>query len=246
MNIALLNLKKLQDVDDLARAERKAVAEGRTLLAAARAKLKNGEDRLAEIRRLQGNEEARHRDLEGELKTLSVKKKSNEDRLLIFKNNTEYTALIKEADFLAKRVDEIENEALAILERLEKRATAIGATELALAQTRDAVTGQAADFKAAEAVSQNCLADLAAQRVALTGAIEPNLIKRYEEIAGNKGGLAVAAAQNGLCLACRMGFPPQIYNELQQNEKISVCPNCGRFLYWPGHHDFQPQEEPKP
>lgn len=245
MNITLLNLKKLQEVDDLVRARHKAMAESRTLLAVTSAKLKSDENNLAEIRRLQRNEEVRHRDLEGELKTLAVKKKSNEDRLVTFKNNTEYTALIKEADFLAKRVDEIENKALVILEQLEKRAAVIDAMELALTQIRAAVTSQLADFKAAEAASKNYLANLTIQRAALTEAIEPNLIKRYEEIAGTKGGLVVTAALNGLCLACRMSFPPQIYNELQQNQKISVCPNCGRFLYWPGHHDFQPQTKLK-
>ncbi len=246
MNTTLLKLKKLQEVDDLVRARHKAMAESRTLLAVTSAKLKSGENNLAEIRRLQRDEEAKHRDLEGELKILAVKKKSNEDRLATFKNNIEYIALIKEANFLAKRVDEIENKALVILEQLEKRAAVIDTMELALTQIRDAITSQVADFKADEVASQKYLADLTTQRVTLTEAIEPNLIKRYEEIAETKGELVVTAALNSLCLACRMSFPPQIYNELQRNQKISVCPNCGRFLYWPDHNDFQPQTKLKP
>jgi predicted nucleic acid-binding Zn-ribbon protein len=51
--------------------------------------------------------------------------------------------------------------------------------------------------------------------------------------------VAVTAAAEGLCLACRLSFPPQFYIELQRNEKISVCPNCGRLIYWRDHPDFK-------
>lgn len=239
MNTELLNLIRLQEADDQLGQTRKTLTESAARLAGARAELEKAEQRQAERSHLQSADEARHRELEGELADLAEKKRKNGNRQLAVKNDGEYAALQKEADFLVRKIDQLEDETLALLDRLGEGAEEISALVEAAAGARAAWETLAAATLAEAQALQTRLEDLTVRRADLAQTVRPDLLKRYEDTARTKGGLAVTAASAGLCLACRLSFPPQVYNELQRNEKISVCPNCGRLIYWREHPDFQ-------
>ncbi|MDR0881032.1 MAG: C4-type zinc ribbon domain-containing protein [Candidatus Adiutrix sp.] len=247
MNAILLDLKNLQEVDTQARLHRKALDEGAAQLARAAAGLKN---LTAEAAARQRELEAlgrRHRELEAEVADLSLKKKNNENRQMSVKTQGEYDALLKEAGFLAARIDELEDEILALLDQIEiKEAEAGGLARAVSAETENyEQLAAAAEQSRAERLAQ--LAGLESRRRSLAAALPPDRLKQYETIAQSRAGLAVTAAAEGLCLACRLSFPPQIYNELQRNEKIMTCPNCGRLIYWRDHPDFKvPEAVPCP
>jgi len=44
--------------------------------------------------------------------------------------------------------------------------------------------------------------------------------------------VAVVAVRNGTCEGCRMRVPPQLYNQIQRNEQVFLCPSCQRMLHW--------------
>lgn len=247
MNTALIDLKNLQEVDDEARHDVRALEEGARRRAVAAASLKASEDRLAGAR---GEVEAmrvRHRTLEGEVADLSGRRTNNSRRQMAVKNNSEYAALQKEAEFLSTRINELEDEILALLDRLEKREVDITDLEALVSEEVAAYAALAAETEKAELAGRERLADLSRRRQALTAALPANLLKQYDDIAKARGGRAVTAATGGLCLACRLGFPPQLFNDLQRGEKILNCPNCGRIIYWSDHPDLAgPQEAPKP
>lgn len=246
MNTVLLDLKKLQEVDDLSRLSQKALEEGAASLAEAGARLKALEGRLASARAELETGRSRHRALEAEVADLSVKKKNNENRQLSIKNAAEYTALMKEAEFLSTKIGELEDETLELLDRMERAEAEIGRQE-ALALEEAAVYAKSAqEIEKRLADSREGLAELAGQRRALAESLPADQLKRYEEIARVRAGLAVAAAAEGLCQACRLGFPPQVFNELQRNEKILTCPNCNRIIYWRDHPDFKSEETSQP
>lgn len=246
MNTVLLDLKNLQEVDDLTRLSRKVLDEGAAKLSEAGAKLKSFEGRLAAAQAELETMRARHRSLEAEVADLSVKKKNNETRQLSIKNQNEYTALMKEAEFLTTRIGELEDETLDLLDRIEKAELAIGNLEMLVGEEAVIYAKNSSEIEMAQVDSRERLAELALRREALVGTLPADQLKRYEEIAKVRGGLAVAAAAEGLCLACRLGFPPQIFNDLQRNEKILTCPNCNRLIYWRDHPDFKSEEIPQP
>lgn len=246
MNTVLLDLKNLQEVDDLTRLSRKTLSEGAARLSAAEAHLKAFEDRLAAAKAELTTRRARHRTLEAEVADLSVKKKNNENRQLSIKNANEYTALTKEAEFLAKRIGELEDETLELLDRMEKAEVEIGGLELLVGEEALICAKSAEEIEKSQADSRDHLAELALRRESLLATLPAAQLKRYEEIARVRAGLVVAAATDGFCQACRLGFPPQIFNELQRNEKILNCPNCNRIIYWPDHPDFKSEEPPQP
>ncbi|MDR1051986.1 MAG: C4-type zinc ribbon domain-containing protein [Deltaproteobacteria bacterium] len=50
-----------------------------------------------------------------------------------------------------------------------------------------------------------------------------------------------------MCRCCRLSIPPQLYNELQRNDKLITCPNCARILWWMHHPHFKDHcTEPEP
>ena len=244
MNLILCDLKNLQAVDDQLRQARQALEEGEATLGQAGARLKAFESKLAAARADLAAMQARHRELEGEVAGLAVKQKNNETRQMNIKSDQEYAALTREAGFLAGRINELEDETLELLDRIEKREVEI--SDLALVVTEESATyGRlAAVTERARETSRNLLAELTVRREATVAALPPAQLRQYDEIFKNRAGRAVTAAAAGLCLACRLGFPPQVFNELQRNEKILTCPNCGRIIYWQDHPDFA--EEPRP
>ena len=56
--------------------------------------------------------------------------------------------------------------------------------------------------------------------------------RRYEMIFSRRGGVAVVAVRGGTCQGCHMHVPPQLYNLIQRNEQLILCPNCQRMLFW--------------
>ena len=244
MKTVLSALIGLQEADDQARREDRLLKETATELARARAGLARDEGEVADLKGLQAAEEARHRELEAEVADLTVRKRKNEDRQMAVKSEGEYAALKKEAEYLGQKISDLEDETLALLDRLDERRDLIKDRAAKAAEAGAACAELAARAEAGEKAARCALEDLAARRVELTGIVGPELFRQYEETARDRGGVAVTAAAEGLCLACRLSFPPQFYNELQRNEKISVCPNCGRLIYWRDHPDFKTEPPP--
>jgi predicted nucleic acid-binding Zn-ribbon protein len=244
MKAAMPALIGLQETDDQIRRERRLMAETAAALAAARVGLAKVEGEASDMRGLQAAEEARHRELEAEMADLAVRKRKNEDRRLAVKTEGEYAALKKEAEYLGRKISDLEDETLALLDRLDERRELLAGLDARAAEAGTFCAELAARAEAGEKSGRAALEALAARRAELAGSLGQALFKQYEDTARDRGGLAVTAAAEGLCLACRLSFPPQFYNELQRNEKISVCPNCGRLIYWRDHPDFKPEPPP--
>jgi predicted nucleic acid-binding Zn-ribbon protein len=71
-----------------------------------------------------------------------------------------------------------------------------------------------------------------AARTELMQAVDGELRRKYEMIFSRRGGLAVVEVRGGICLGCRMRVPPQLFNEIQRNEHVILCPSCQRMLFW--------------
>jgi hypothetical protein len=70
------------------------------------------------------------------------------------------------------------------------------------------------------------------RRQAVMATVDEELRRRYETILARRGGLAVVPVRQGTCQGCRMRIPPQLYNQIQRNEQVILCPSCQRMLHW--------------
>src|SRR5205823_11549605 len=71
-----------------------------------------------------------------------------------------------------------------------------------------------------------------AARSELAQTIDDDLRRKYEMIFSRRGGLAVVEVRSGICQGCRMRVPPQLFNQIQRNAEVILCPSCQRMLFW--------------
>jgi predicted nucleic acid-binding Zn-ribbon protein len=247
----ILDLIKLQALDDKIKLWRKTAEEGPAKLAEARLRLSALESGIASRTAALAQNRSRRRELEAETADLGERRKTNQSRLLKARNNDEYRAILKEGETIATMISTREDEILLLMDSGEKLEDSLKTL------TADART-EAADYEARSKEIESAIGEgrrnaaaAEAERVGMLAAIPPEILGRYATVARNRAGQAMSPVRDGQCQACRLSIPPQMFNELQRTDKIMVCPNCARIMYWvkePHFREFlgEPAEDPKP
>lgn len=241
MKETLLQLKKLQDVDNLNVTLSRSLQENSLQQEALVKVLATGQEQLNQSQQQQKERKAKHRELETQVADLDKKRQSTEERQLMAANKAEMEALDRQHQTLAASLDEVENQTLELLDLMEsqevelKKQVKVVAEEQA--ETRKQKELLAMDVKDIE----DELSRLKIVREELSSALPASVWSKYQEISQNRAGRAVSSASGGLCQVCRLSLPPQLLNELQKQEKMLHCPHCTRFLYWGDAPDVQVQ-----
>mgnify|MGYP000966773868 CR=1 FL=1 len=76
------------------------------------------------------------------------------------------------------------------------------------------------------------LTDAIEERKRLQSVISDPLIRKYEQLAQDRGGFAVAPIRGNLCGGCHVALPSSIVILAKPNDRIVRCENCGRILCW--------------
>jgi predicted nucleic acid-binding Zn-ribbon protein len=244
----ILNLITLQDLDNKIRIWRQTAAEGPAKLEQARERLSTLEaERDALVAKQAENAKAR-RELEAETADLTQRKATNQTRQLKARNNNEYRAVLKEAETIASTLTAKEDELLVLMDEGEKLQSLLPGLAADCANETLAFADQESTIRAIIKEGQLSEAEALEKRSALLPSIPPAILGRYNTIAGNRDGQAMAPVVQGMCRICRLSIPPQLFNELQKNDKLLACPNCARILYWmhhPAFKDFCTEPEPQ-
>ena len=143
----------------------------------------------------------------------------------------EAEALQHEISVLATEASELDDSALAALERSEtldaeirerQREREILATDLA---TAESVARDAAQSISAEIVRVD------AQRAELTEDIESTLLAAYEKRRNMHGGIAIARLAKSTCGGCHIDLSTTEIESLRRSDETErECPNCARWL----------------
>ncbi len=175
----------------------------------------------------------KYRDMEMETQLNSDNITKSDARLRIVKTNKEYQAILKEIEEFHKTNSSIEDEMLAYLEEIE--------TVQKTASTRQD------DYKKFEGRVKNERDDLEKGTQDINLRMDA-ITTRYEEVlkdvdagylnrfnmifAYKPDHMAVVPAIGEVCMGCNMNIPPQMYNDLQREDKLRMCPHCQRIIYW--------------
>ena len=156
-------------------------------------------------------------------------RKRNRVRLTSGRSRRE--ALQHEISVLATEASELDDSALAALERSEtldaeirerQREREILATDLA---TAESVARDAAQSISAEIVRVD------AQRAELTEDIESTLLAAYEKRRNMHGGVAIARLAKSTCGGCHIDLSTTEIESLRRSDETErECPNCARWL----------------
>lgn len=147
-------------------------------------------------------------------------------------NAKELQAYQDEIAGFRRRIADLEDEELALMEQLEP----IEASLAALAGTKAELDERAIALTAQVAVAE---ADLNAERTSvgamradLAGGIDPGSLAEYERVRARLGGVAVARLEAGVCGACHLKLSAVEVDRILHlpADEAVTCEDCGRFL----------------
>ena len=225
-------LAALQRVDQSLRDNTQALQAGESRVAALAEAVQVHEAAVAAAEHELGELRARQRDLEGRLAAAEAKMKDRRMRITRIRNDKELGLAKREVDLLKEETSGIETDLVTVLDQVEtstKRLEAVQAELASLAGARDTEAEQLRDTigRLGAEIERD-----RSRRDQLIEGVDGELRRRYEMIFSRRGGIAVVAVRGGTCQGCHMHVPPQLFNQIQRNEQLILCPNCQRMLYW--------------
>lgn len=188
------------------------------------------EKKEEEKRRIEEIERERIK-LEGELEMESERIKRSQLKLLEIKTNKEYQALLKEIETGKEHNSQREEAIIGMLEEIDRlKADYASTIERAHKERKEIEEEQAKVREQMVAVEQNII-HWHHNREEIVRELDPELLKRYTTLKERRNGIAVVLVKDEGCQGCYVNIPPQMYNEVQKNKEIIICPNCHRILY---------------
>ena len=231
MRPELANLIRLQGIDLEIRkinSEKTAVPERlaalKERLSSKKTQLNDLNDRLTEIQR-------RKIEVEDEFELENVRLNKSKKKTSAVKTNRELYALQKEIDEIKKANSSRENEILFAMEETSAIEEEIKTTKGEIKQANKEMKAEEKRVRKLEAKLDEKIVILSKDVEAMTKEIRPDLLSKYLFLKDRRAGVAIAAVTDGVCTACNMNIPPQLYNELLRDERIFTCPSCQRLIY---------------
>jgi uncharacterized protein len=223
-------LAELQQVDLEVAALRKSadihprqLAELERELGAARSAVEAERNRVADIERQKAT-------LEQNIAAEKDKVKKWEARLAEQRSTREYSALAREIDIAKKANQTMSDEVVELAKTLAGAREAVKAREAEFATRQEQLTTRMNDLRGKLADSEKQVKELEGKRAGVSGAVDSNLLRRYEAIRKKKLPALVGVVA-GTCQGCNMNVPPQLYNNLRVSLGTDVCPSCHRIIY---------------
>lgn len=190
------------------------------------AELDSEQQRLDDLKHQQHSAEWDIDDLTGKIKAV-------EDQLYggRITNPKELTGLQHEVETLKARRDQVENDALEILDRAEQAEASLTALNGELEKLKGEWRRQQQQLSAEIDQLKSQLADLQQKRRKLADAVDPQSLELYERLRKQKG-QAVSRVEQGICHGCRISLSS---SEIQQARggNLVQCSSCGRILFSP-------------
>jgi predicted nucleic acid-binding Zn-ribbon protein len=227
----LLELQELDSAIDRLESRKRQLEEGKEM-ADARAAMEDAEGRLGELRLGVDAVMREQQRLEREIDSMTRKAEDDEKRLYdgSIANIKEMEALQHEITSLRERRSRSEDELLEQMVRRDDLESRAGEASTLVEQTRarlEVVGGEA------EAELERIEEELAEKRVTrekLVPEFDDELLELYEDLRGQKRGVAVAALVDGVCQACHEKLSAMELDRLKRTEGVKRCEYCRRIV----------------
>jgi len=141
-------------------------------------------------------------------------------------------AMDEEVKHLARRISELEDREIEIMEELEPIDAELAVVSSERDQRRDdRVRLQAAVAAAVEGIDADIAAESAA-RVAAATQVPADLLTRYERLRTTLGGTGAARLVGGSCSGCHLSLPAMEVDRIRKApaDEVILCDQCGRIL----------------
>lgn len=147
-------------------------------------------------------------------------------------NPRELQAMQDEIASLKRRVSQLEDQALELMEQIEP----LDADLARLASERSALDDRASSLRAQIAEDEVAIDDelvgVRAERSSLVADVEPDLLAEYDQLRPHSGGIAIARLVGGSCGGCHLSLSAVEVDRIKKlpPEEPAHCEECGRLL----------------
>ena len=229
---SLSSLVALQALDTAADAARKRISEVPAAERALDAAVATAQSAVDEVRAKVNENGAARRALEKEVAAVDARMAKFEDHKAAVKTNQEFQALNHEIEVAQTSKSALEDQIIALMDAADTLNASLKAAETALAEQKKAADDSRAALHADRARQEAEIARLTGERSAATASIQAALLTKYDQIAKNRKGIAVAAMIAGHCTACHVRLRPHVEQQVRRNDSIITCDSCQRILYY--------------
>lgn len=173
----------------------------------------------------------RHKDLSLEMGSVADKAQNSETRLYSGKvsNPKELADLQHEIEALTRRRSNLENDVLEAQMTVENEEASLREAQANLEALTTQWAASVVTLKEEQQTLAIRLVNLGPIREKRVARIAPALMKTYDRLAAQKGGVAVARLKGNQCLSCRVTVPADRIRAAEQ-EALVYCDSCGRIL----------------
>jgi hypothetical protein len=192
-------------------------------------------DAQKEYERIKGELDAavkRRKSFEGALDDATGRLAKLKARSAGIKTNKEYLAHKTEIEQVEREGRAIEDDILAAMEAVEEMQGLIKQAEAAYKTEKVNLDNKKAALEKEQDALKKDIDAFNAKRSEYLKTVDKGLYERYKNVFRHKRNLAVVRAENEICTGCNMNIPPQLYVEVTKNDKLILCPQCGRFLFY--------------
>ena len=169
-------------------------------------------------------------DKELQLKTAEEKIARQNSRLMSATATHEVTALQRDIEALNRARGDLDEAILILMDEDETGQAHLADLQDQLKNKSAETAGAEAHFKSETERIENEIAATQAKREALSQVMEADALERYNELAAQHQGVAVAHLEKGSCSGCGMTITPFNLKDAKSKE-WPECDNCGRLLF---------------
>ncbi|MEM7735870.1 MAG: hypothetical protein AAF267_08770 [Deinococcota bacterium] len=133
------------------------------------------------------------------------------------------------------RLQELEEDTLPLMERLEVLEQNVNALKEEVAELAPELVELEQQEQARIQALVDKQAGISGERNTLASDVKPSLLRQYDQIRGAKRGVAIVPITSGqTCGGCSARLPTHIVQKAMkgQSGKPLKCPNCGRMIYY--------------
>ena len=229
---SLSSLVALQALDTAADAARKKINEVPAAERALDAAVATAQASVDEAKAKVAENGAARRVLEKQVATIDARMAKFEDHKAAVKTNQEFQALNHEIEVAQTSKSALEDQIITLMDEADTLTAALKAAETELADQKKAADASRKSLHADRAKQEAEIARLTAERSVATASIPAAMLTKYDQVAKNRKGIAVAAMMAGHCTACNVRLRPHVEQQVRRNDSIVTCDSCQRILYY--------------
>ncbi len=225
--LALLNLKRIEEKAYRLEVERDRIPQ---IISNLQNKLELNRQAASTAKSNLTTAEAKHRQLESDLKEKESLLKHADEKLMQAKSNEEMLAGQKEIENHKAEKAKLDDAILNILKDLEKLKPAALSAEKELSTFESDIQ---ADFKRMNEEKEKLqvlITEQLERKEAAIKNLDRSVLSTYEKVAAAKNGVSIVFVENGKCANCNMKVRPQVYNEILSLTVLHRCPSCAKIL----------------